>query len=66
MSARERGRLLSKLADRLMEKADEVATLETLEPIGDIHAPPEYRRHLAGVLLTRAVRDAASVCGIAL
>ena len=29
MSARERGRLLSKLADRLMEKADEVATLET-------------------------------------
>jgi aldehyde dehydrogenase (NAD+) len=30
MSARERGRLLSKLADRLMEKADEVARLETL------------------------------------
>jgi aldehyde dehydrogenase (NAD+) len=30
MSARERGRLLSKLADRLMEKADAVATLETL------------------------------------
>src|SRR5436190_14013290 len=30
MSARERGRLLSRLADRLMEKADEVARLETL------------------------------------
>ena len=30
MSARERGRLLSKLADRLMEKADDVARLETL------------------------------------
>ncbi len=30
MSARERGRLLSKLADRLMERADEVARLETL------------------------------------
>ena len=30
MSARERGRLVSKLADRLMEKADEVARLETL------------------------------------
>ena len=29
MSARERGRLVSKLADRLMEKADEVARLET-------------------------------------
>jgi aldehyde dehydrogenase (NAD+) len=30
MSARERGRIVSKLADRLMEKADEVARLETL------------------------------------
>ena len=30
MSARERGRLISKLADRLMEKADAVARLETL------------------------------------
>ena len=30
MSARERGRLVSKLADRLLEKADEVARLETL------------------------------------
>src|SRR4051812_32914996 len=30
MSARERGRLVSKLADRLMERADEIARLETL------------------------------------
>jgi acyl-CoA reductase-like NAD-dependent aldehyde dehydrogenase len=30
MSARERGRLVSRLADRLMERVDEVATLETL------------------------------------
>jgi acyl-CoA reductase-like NAD-dependent aldehyde dehydrogenase len=30
MSARERGRLVRKLADRLMERADEVAHLETL------------------------------------
>jgi aldehyde dehydrogenase (NAD+) len=30
MSARERGRLVSKIADRLMERADEVARLETL------------------------------------
>ena len=30
MSARERGRLVSRLADRLMERADEVARLETL------------------------------------
>jgi aldehyde dehydrogenase (NAD+) len=30
MSARERGRLVSRLADRLIEKADEVARLETM------------------------------------
>ncbi len=30
MSARERGRLVSRLADRLMERADEVARIETL------------------------------------
>ncbi len=30
MSARERGRLVSRLADRLMERADDVARLETL------------------------------------
>jgi acyl-CoA reductase-like NAD-dependent aldehyde dehydrogenase len=30
MSARDRGRLVSRLADRLMEKADEIARLETL------------------------------------
>jgi len=30
LSARERGRLISRLADRLMERADEVACLETL------------------------------------
>ena len=30
LSARERGRLVSRLADRLLEKADEVARLETL------------------------------------
>ena len=38
MSARERGRLVSRLADRLMEKADEVARLETIhngKPIGE-------------------------------
>jgi len=38
MSARERGRLVSRLADRLMEKADKVARLETIhngKPIGE-------------------------------
>ena len=38
MSARERGRLVSRLADRLMERADELARLETIhhgKPIGE-------------------------------
>jgi carbon-monoxide dehydrogenase medium subunit len=39
------------------------ASFDELEPIGDIHATPDFRRHLAGVLLTRALRAAASVCG---
>ena len=43
-----------------------VATCEGIEPIGDIHATVDYRRHVAGVLLARAVRDAAAVCGITL
>jgi carbon-monoxide dehydrogenase medium subunit len=38
-------------------------SLATLVPTADIHATPEYRRHLAAVLITRALRDAAAVCG---
>ncbi|MDT3684220.1 MAG: xanthine dehydrogenase family protein subunit M [Pseudorhodoplanes sp.] len=41
-----------------------ISTLGTLEPISDIHATSDYRRHLAAVLLTRALRDAAAVCNI--
>ncbi len=45
---------------------DIVLTLDVLEPISDIHATPDYRRHLAGALLARALRDAAAACGIGL
>src|SRR3954464_3576975 len=56
MSARERGRLVSKLADRLMERADEIARLETLhngKPISEarhveIPAPAECLQYYAG------------------
>ena len=56
MSARERGRLVSRLADRLMEKADEVARLETIhngKPIGEsrhieIPAAAECFEYFAG------------------
>jgi carbon-monoxide dehydrogenase medium subunit len=40
--------------------------IDTFEPISDIHATPDHRLHLAGVLLTRALHDAAAVCGIVL
>ena len=40
--------------------ADEVADAvrDQVEPEADIHASADYRRHLAGVLADRAVRDA--------
>jgi len=41
-------------------------SLDALEATSDIHATSEYRRHLAAVLVTRALRDAAAVCGIEL
>ncbi|MCK9915569.1 xanthine dehydrogenase family protein subunit M [Microbacteriaceae bacterium K1510] len=41
-----------------------IATIDDIETISDIHATPEYRRHLAGALLVRALRDAAAICGI--
>ncbi|MDX1620725.1 MAG: xanthine dehydrogenase family protein subunit M [Nitriliruptorales bacterium] len=34
--------------------------LQAIEPQSDIHATAEYRRHLSGVLLARALREAAS------
>ena len=56
LSARERGRLVSRLADRLMEKADEMARLETLhngKPIAEsrhieIPAAAECLEYYAG------------------
>ncbi|MBO0826322.1 MAG: xanthine dehydrogenase family protein subunit M [Streptosporangiales bacterium] len=34
------------------------AVRETVEPVGDLHATADYRRHVAGVLLARALREA--------
>jgi carbon-monoxide dehydrogenase medium subunit len=44
--------------------ADEVAVRDAvasaaLDPPSDVHASAEYRRHVAGVLAVRAVREAA-------
>lgn len=42
--------------------SDDAAELaaEGMEPTGDLHADPEYRRHLARVLTARALRSAAA------
>jgi aerobic carbon-monoxide dehydrogenase medium subunit len=34
------------------------AALDILDPPGDLHAPAGYRKHVAGVLLRRAVAEA--------
>jgi aerobic carbon-monoxide dehydrogenase medium subunit len=46
-----------KLSDTLFEKAGEAASQEC-EPVGDIHASEDYRRHLIGVLTKRMTRAA--------
>jgi carbon-monoxide dehydrogenase medium subunit len=42
------------------------ATARTLAPITDIHAGADYRRHLAEVLIRRAVVDAGKRAGVSL
>jgi len=46
-----------KLADKLLEEAGEAAAGEA-EPVSDIHASEEYRRHLIKVLTRRMVKRA--------
>ncbi|WP_436972055.1 hypothetical protein [Nocardioides panacis] len=38
---------------------------DTIDPEGDIHASADYRRHLAHVLVARAVREARAEVGAA-
>lgn len=44
-----------------LDVTDAVAAARAaIDPVGDIHATADYRRHLAGVLLERALRTAAT------
>jgi CO/xanthine dehydrogenase FAD-binding subunit len=47
----------AKLDDAAVQDAARAAAAET-EPGSDLHASAEYRRHLAGVLVARALREA--------
>jgi len=56
----------AKLAGRPLDRAeirDAAATARAIEPITDIHATADYRRHLAEVLTGRALADAARRAG---
>jgi carbon-monoxide dehydrogenase medium subunit len=54
--------LVGKPLDATSVRAAAAAT-GTITAISDIHASAEYRLHLAGVLVFRALRDAAGRCG---
>ena len=47
----------AKLTDAVFEKAGEAAAAEC-EPVADIHASEEYRRHLINVLTKRMAKAA--------
>jgi CO/xanthine dehydrogenase FAD-binding subunit len=52
----------TRLDDAVVEDAAHAAATET-EPGGDLHASAQYRRHLAGVLAARALREARERAG---
>jgi CO/xanthine dehydrogenase FAD-binding subunit len=49
--------------DRLFAHAGQKASEALEEPLSDIHAPEEYRRHLARVLTQRALAEATARAG---
>ena len=59
--ARAAARLLEgrELSEAAFEAAAEAASRDDMDPLGDIHATPEFKRHLARVLTRRALRVAA-------
>lgn len=57
-AAAEKGLVGSKLDDAAIQKAG-AAAAEAIEPVGDIHASAEYRRHLVREFTMRALRAAA-------
>jgi carbon-monoxide dehydrogenase medium subunit len=51
--------------EKLLEQAGQQVSKEIDEPLSDIHASAEYRRHLAGVLTRRALAEAVARAGAA-
>ncbi len=65
LRAREAEQLLTgqDLNDDLIERAGQQAGAEIDEPLSDIHATSEYRRHLVGVLTQRGLSEAFARAG---
>jgi aerobic carbon-monoxide dehydrogenase medium subunit len=61
VQALEAARLLSgeELSGSVIEAAAEKASRDEIHPPGDVHATPDFKRHLARVLTRRALRRAA-------
>lgn len=53
-------------------RLDRATAMEAAKParavkaMSDVHATADYRRHLAGVMIFRALRDAAARCGLSI
>lgn len=65
LRAREAEQLLigQELNDGLIERAGQRASAEIDEPLSDIHATSEFRRHLTGVLTRRGLSEALARAG---
>ena len=50
----------NKISTRTIESAASYASESEMEPIGNMHATPEYQRHLSPILTIRAVEQAHS------
>ncbi|HEX9943134.1 MAG TPA: xanthine dehydrogenase family protein subunit M [Thermoanaerobaculia bacterium] len=61
VDAREAARLLAgqEISPAAIAAAAEKAARDEMDPFGDVHATPEFKRHLARVLTGRALRRAA-------
>ncbi len=62
VQAREAARLLAgeELSEAAIEAAAQKASRDEIRPSGDVHATPDFKRHLARVLTRRALRRAAA------